>query len=124
MKDNQPPTGIIRTLPLIYANKAHEAYKGFHRTIAAMERDPDTIMFFALPSRPKHELLHFYVLVDGLISIRFLIAGFKAGEVMECWDGTTRTPGAIAICNGPVSRPRAPIPMRGFRGFRYTQDLW
>lgn len=126
---NEPPTGIIRTLPKCYADPESEAYAGYTRSVAAIERDTlgNTHFYIALAQRPVHEVLHLYVLIAGKIELRFTLAGFRdvlpSAEVL-CWDGTKMKGKQWAICTGPVSRAPEPIERRGFRGFRYTGDLW
>lgn len=120
----QPPTGIIRTLPSLYADKANVGHRAYQRTMANMESDPEAVMFIALAQQPKHDLLHLYILIGGVIEARFNLLGYEPGDSRKCWDKTIRQPKVWAACAGPISRPPQPIRMRGFQGFRYTSDLW
>ena len=124
MKADLPPTGLIRTLPAIYADLTSSAGRGFAMSLAAMETDEEACFFIALAQKPKVELLHLYVLIGGRIRVRCNLAGYESGDSRRCWDGTTRQPAVWAVCCGPVSLPSSPILMRGFQGFRYTSDLW
>ena len=120
----EPPTGIIRTLPSLYADERNVGHRAYRRSINAMEEDEEAVMFIALAQQPRHELLHLYILVGGRIDARFNLIGYEPGDSRECWDKTIRQPKVWAVCTGPVSRPPSPVQMRGFQGFRYTPTLW
>ena len=114
----EPPTGIIRTLPAIYADPASDACKGYRAAIAEMEHDDTAHWFLALAQ-------HVYIVIGGKIDARFTFAGYReGGRDVRLWDGEIRAPKCWAILAGPASRPPQPVPMRGFQGFRYTPDLW
>ncbi len=119
-----PPTGIIRTLPTLYADPKNPGYRGLLRSIAQCERDESAFFYVALAQQPKQDVLHLYLLVGNKIEMRFNVAGYETGGVMRCWDGTTRNGKVWVVCTGPVSRAPEPIQRRGFQGFRYTEDLW
>lgn len=124
MKDH-PPTGIIRTLPLIYADPAHAACINYRASIEAMAEDEDYTIAFALATKPKQDFLHVYLVIAGKVDARFNFVGYREGKPCRLWDGTVRHPKAWAVCCGPASRPPEPIHRRGFRGFRYvTEPLW
>ncbi|MEM9237991.1 MAG: hypothetical protein AAGB14_14555 [Verrucomicrobiota bacterium] len=94
--------------------------------LSKLERDPmsDDCWFMACAQQPKRDFLHVYVLINGLIEVRFNFVGFRDGFKSRLWDGVERHPKVWLICSAPVSRPPEPIQMRGFRGHRYTDDLW
>jgi hypothetical protein len=119
-----PPTGIIRTLPQVYADPKHDARINYLASCRALDQDEDYTIAFCLASQPKLDLLHVYVIIDGEIDARFNFVAYRAGESCKLWDGRVRHPKVWAVCAGPVSRPPSPIKMRGFQGFRYTSDLW
>lgn len=126
MKNGQRPTGIIRTLPNLYAgaNKtAHDRMLASYEALAA-GRIPS--IYVALAQKPTVDVLHLYVLIDGKIICRMNIAGYEDGGEVEvkCWDEVSRMPKWWAVCTTPISFPPEPIERRGFQGFRYTEDLW
>lgn len=120
MKDR--PTGIIRTLPSLEPGSVGR--DRYQRSIALLEAGHDLTIYIALQSIPKVEVLHLYLLVDGHVQVRLNLAGYEPGDSRKCWDNTIRQPKVWAVCTGPVSRPPEPLKMRGFQGFRYTQELW
>lgn len=120
------PTGIIRTLPSLYGNASIGARR-YQQSISMLEREEIPAIYIALAQIPKIDVLHIYLLTDGIINIRLNIAGFENGGDMspiKCWDEAFRQPKVWVICSAPVSRPLEPIYRRGFQGFRYTEDLW
>ncbi len=120
----EPPTGIIRTLPSLYADPANPGYRGLMESIQACEADEEEYFHIALAQQPKHELLHMYLLITGEIRYRFTLVGYRPGTVAKCWDESIRSPKVWAVCTGPIERPPHPIKQRGFQGFRYTETLW
>jgi len=127
MKNGTRPTGIIRTLP--GEAKAYgfgPARDKMMRSYKALEDGLIETILVALSQKPTQEILHIYILVAGEIVCRMNIAGYQDGTdfKLDCWDGETRTSRWWVICAAPVSFPPEPIKMRGFQGFRYTEDLW
>jgi hypothetical protein len=89
-----------------------------------LERGSIEAIYIALQCKPRVEVLHMYLLVNGRVEVRLNIAGYLPGDERECWDEKIRKPKYWAVCTGPVSRPPEPIKFRGFQGIRYTGDLW
>lgn len=94
------PIGIIRTLPSLYGDKAVGAKR----------------------YRMSLQILYLYLIVEGKVDVRLNIAGYEPGDARECWDRTIRQPKIWATCTGPVVRPKDPVLMRGFQGFRYVYE--
>jgi len=126
MKNENRPTGIIRTLPNLYAGKDNVAYMRMMASFEALAADQIPAIYIALAQKPTVEVLHLYVLIDGKIICRMNIAGYEDGSASEvkCWDQVSRTPKWWVICSAPISFPPETIQRRGFQGFRYTQELW
>ena len=118
------PTGIIRTLPSLYADPENIGRKRYEASMKALAAGKLDCIYVALQSIPKIEVLHIYLLIEGEIKVRLNIAGYEPGSAAECWDRTIRTPKYWAICTGPISYPPEPMKRRGFQGFRYTSNLW
>ncbi|MCI0564017.1 MAG: hypothetical protein MN733_36540 [Nitrososphaera sp.] len=89
-----------------------------------MEKGKIESVYIALPGKPKVEVLYLYLLINGIIHVRMNIAGYEDGYKAVCWDKSIMQPKAWAVCTGPVVRPRREIHMKGFQGFRYTEELW
>lgn len=120
------PTGIIRTLPNLYAGKDNVAHERMLTSLEALAAGTIPAIYIALAQKPTVEVLHLYLLIEGKIICRLNIAGYYDGSETEvkCWDNVSRTPRWWAVCTGPVSFPPEMITRRGFQGFRYTEELW
>lgn len=129
------PTGIIRTLPSLYgqraafaasANSREESIgaKRYRSSMKLVEAGKLDAVYIALQAKPTIDVLHMYLIIDGEITVRMNIAGYVPGDERECWDKTIRKPKFWAVCTGPVSRPPEKILRRGFQGIRYTEELW
>jgi hypothetical protein len=116
------PTGIVRALPSL--RKGSKGRRRYEASLAGLERGLIPAIYIALQHKPRVEVLHIYLLIEGRIDVRLNVAGYVPGEERECWDESIRRPNLWAECTGPVSRPPEPIKMRGNRGFTYTGTLW
>lgn len=117
------PTAIIRTLPSLYGDTSPGSVR-YKSSIKALERGRLDAVYIALQSKPRFDVLHLYLIIEGRIHVRLNIAGYEPGDARECWDRTIRQPKFWAVCTGPVSWPPEPILRRGFQGIRYTEELW
>lgn len=124
MKQEQRPTGIIRTLPSLYSDAGNVGYRRYVRAIRELEREIIPAIYIAMAQLPKIEVLNMYLLIEGKIRVRLNIVEYIAGTAEICWDATIRQPKYWAVCSGPVTRPPEHMERRGFQGFRYTEDLW
>lgn len=120
------PTGIIRTLPNLYAGKDEVAHMRMLTSFEALAAGQIPAIYIALAQKPTIEVLHLYVLIEGKIICRMNIAGYESGDdaAVKCWDNVSRTPAWWAVCSAPITFPPETIERRGFQGFRYTEDLW
>lgn len=119
---HEPPTGIIRTLPPCYFDLTKREGNILAKCIERMNaQESEQLFSFSLSGKPKHEFIHVYIVCDGAVRWRFNFVGFDDKQ-RECIDGVTR--GHFVIVAGPVEMPPRELPMRGFRGFRYTSNLW
>lgn len=120
----EPPIAIIKTLPPCYLDDRAMEGENFHRCISRMQGNSEEQFGFSLSSKPRHEVMYVYVLCSGSIRWRFTVLNFtQAQATHRCLDGVQRT-GTWVYCCGPVIKLKRPVPMRGFRGFRYTSDIW
>jgi hypothetical protein len=134
MKNGRRPTGIIRTLPWFGAEDSKhndtekgKAYLRMIRAIKAIEAGKLDYFYVAMAQQPTQDVLHCYLLVGGKVRVRCNISGYIAGDQLgevTCWDDSERRANWWAMLTGPVSWPPEEIKMRGFQGFRYTEDLW
>ncbi|MBX3267055.1 MAG: hypothetical protein KF831_10145 [Acidobacteria bacterium] len=120
------PTGIIRTLPNLYADRDRVAHSRMLKSLELLAADKIEAIYIALAQVPTKDVLHLYLLIEGKIICRMNIASYVDGSTSEvkCWDEVSRKPKVWAVCTAPLSFPPTPIARRGFQGFRYTEDLW
>ena len=123
-------TGILRTLPSIYngtddgAKEASVGYVRYQRAIKELKAGKIDAIYIALQCIPRIEVLHMYLVIEREVRVRLNIVEYIPGSAKLCWDSTIRQPKYWAVCSAPVSFPPERMPMRGFQGIRYTEDLW
>ena len=119
-------TGIIKCLPKKwYDEVGGEDY--LNRTFKRISNNPDYWFQMSLGGKPKYEVLHFYLLINGLLRYRLNIAEIMPGGTVTFKDRKipqTWTARYWAILTAPVVEPSEPIKMKGFQGFRYTDNLF
>lgn len=122
------PTGIIRTLPYRPDSPEHflrAAYRKMLDGLNCLNRFDNAHVLIGLSQLPKIEVLHCYLLVSGRVIGRAHIASFDGNVgTLQCWDGTMRDHKYWAVLSAPYEPAPEVIRMRGFQGFRYTQELW
>lgn len=98
------------------------------RHIMDMVDKHDTITWGQTISNiPKQPVIHCYLVFSGKVQYRLTIIDFEKNVSKEFNDG-----GLIRVFNnknwanlcGPVIAAPFDIPMKGFQGFRYTDDLF
>lgn len=126
MSKIERPSGIIRTLPNLKADKDRIAYGRMTASLKSLKVGLIDTIYIALAQKPKDDILHIYLLIEGKIVCRMNIAGYVSGadNYVKCWDEVSRQPKWWALCTAPLEYPPDEIRMRGFQGFRYTEELW
>jgi hypothetical protein len=117
-------TGIIKTMPHKFIFEEYGARR-FIEDFYYLPNGGDCCWFlFTMPSIPKYEVLHFYLLVDGRIRFRANIVEFRGPATYRFSRTRVISGKAWVLVGAPVVRAPFKIEMRGFRGFRYTENLW
>lgn len=121
-----PYTGIIKCLPKKWLDDVGgEKYldKVFRHNLPK----GDWMFYMSLAGKPKYEILHCYLLINGLLRFRTNVAEILPGGTMVFRDRPipqTWTAKYWAILTAPVIEPAQQMPMTGFQGFRYTEGLF
>lgn len=122
------PEGIIRTLPY---GPGHDeeamraAFRKMRRSLTRLNVSDKAQVLIGMQQKPKLEVLHCYILVEGRVIGRARIASYEEGvPSVRCFDGSSRTHKYWAVLTGPYEPAPAAVKRRGFQGFRYTLDLW
>lgn len=119
---------IMITIPKWFIHEFYERWM-WDRVIMYLEKpDSGQVWHHGLPSVPKNEVIHCYIVFDNLIQFRLNIAGFHNGQrdFFDLSNNITRDGGFgpyVELC-GPLVRPDHPIPMGGFQGYRYVDQLF
>jgi hypothetical protein len=120
------PTGIIKCLPEKWLNEVGgETY--LTRTFDRIAQDPNSWFYMSLAGKPRFEVLHCYLLINGYLRFRLNIAEYAKGGTLTFRDRPipqTWSAKHWMILTAPVVKPKAPIRMKGFQGFRYTRSLF
>lgn len=110
----EPPDGIILTISRSMADP--------------MFQDGRAAYWMRVAARPTQDksLRHVYLCMGNKIRYRGFYAGCQATpEGFKTFDtGRTLDGRFWILINGPIERAPYKMPKQGFRGFRYTQELW
>jgi hypothetical protein len=117
-------TGIIKTMPANWLKDVPGGVERWERSVFSMNGSDKFQWRFNLPGRPRFDVLHFYLLMGGIIRFRANIISYDEAEEIKCYDGSKHFGRCWVIIGPPVMRAPREIRMKGFQGFRYTEDLW
>lgn len=117
-------TGIITCVPHKFLFDEYGARAFLDHFYYRLNRLDSNYFLFSLSAVPKINVIHFYLLIDGRIRFRANISQITGEEIITFADGRTIHGKAWAEVTGPVIRAPRRIEMKGFRGFRYTEELF
>jgi hypothetical protein len=118
----EQPDGIIITISqnLLKERGARNWLKDY---FDAMDRENYTY-WMRLGTIPKIEVLYIYLVIGNKVKYRSKFVCFKHGSTETFENGKTITAKAWVVICGPIVKAPHEIPMKGFRGFRYTEKLF
>lgn len=113
---------IIITISL--AMLKEKGYRNWRRNFLEAMAKEDCTYWMKQGAQPKRELLYVYLCIGGKIRFRanFVMSEGRGHKTFS--DGKTDYARAWVILAGPVTYPPAPVHMKGFQGFRYTEKLF
>ena len=118
----EPPDGIIITISQEMLKE--KGYRNWLRNfLDAMRRDEWTY-WMRLGTVPKHEVLWVYLCIGNKIRYRANFVMYKGAGEFTFNDGKKLYGRAWVVLSGPVVKPTEEIYRKGFRGFRYTQEIF
>ena len=127
MKRDIKPDGIIVTMPEAFFKEYDQ--NRFELEMKAMnEPDSEMIWYRVMKNLPTIEVLYCYLVYNGKVMWRTNIAGVER-NVTKSFPrpkGGIRTfenANMLMLC-GPTLKAPGDFPMKGFQGFRYTQQLF
>jgi hypothetical protein len=124
MIDGEQPTGIIKSMPHDFIFEEYGAKRFIDHFFYRPNQSDNCYFIFSLLGMPKYDVLHFYLLVDKRIRFRANIISFEGESTKNFGGGRVIHGRAWVNVGAPVVRAPFPIPMTGFRGFRYTPTLF
>jgi hypothetical protein len=122
---NQPPIAIAITWgkDMLKANGGAAAlWRHFLRETVK----EDVTWLQKCKNKPKHDVLHVYIIVGNQVRAKMLYLGHQSGDEMVTTPAGTRLiRWPRLVLAGPAELPKCKITMRGFQGFRYlTKELY
>lgn len=121
MEMNDQPLGIIKTMPKKWLEELETRRGGFERwekLYLQMNKVPH-LWYFTLSNKPKHDVLFFYLLIDGAIRYRSNIIGYEYNTTKALYTGGGMFSKVWVLVARPVIKLENPIKKQGFQGFRY-----
>lgn len=116
-------TGIIKCMPhkFIYEEYGYDRF--INHFVVRPNKNDNACFIFSLSGVPRYDVLHFYLLYDGMIRYRANIIKFD-GPGTIILPNKILTARAFVWTSGPVIAAPREIPMKGFQGFRYTTHIF
>jgi hypothetical protein len=122
MKSTESPEGIIITISADMLKE--KGYRNWLRNFFYAMNEENTTYWMKQGARPKRDILYVYLCIGGKIRYRANFVMYDGPCEKTFGDGKIMFARAWIVLAGPMARPRAPIEMKGFRGFRYTDKLF
>lgn len=117
----EPPEGIIITISQTMLKE--RGIKNWLREFFTTMDNENFTYWMRLGAKPKHEIQYVYINIANAIGYRVNFSTFSSGE-MVFNDGRSMTAKTWCVTHGPIVRVPYKIPMKGFRGFRYSEKLF
>jgi len=95
----------------------------FCRFYKEMNKHEDYHFYHFIATIPRAQVCDIYICAHGRVVLKAKIVEFLRNEVVEFEDGP-HGPRNWVITTGPVVFAPHRIEQKGFRGFRYTQQLF
>lgn len=117
------PTGIIKTMPLMWLGRLPKGYDEWEKTFLKMNEVEGYYWTFNLSGKPQFEVLYFYLLIQGAVRYRCNIISYEGPKEIECYTGEKKFGRCWVNVGAPVIKLAEPVTMQGFQGFRYTEEV-
>lgn len=120
---DSPPDGIIITISASMLKE--KGLRNWLRNFLACMSSDGCYYYMRQGAEPKRPGLRFvYLCIGNKIRYRAYFAGSQGPSKVTFNDGKSMEARAWVILAGPVERSPEAIPMKGFRGFRYTKQIF
>lgn len=115
---NEIPEAIMIHVPnSFFMERSERAFRNYYEH---MHLHKSGCFYHFISTVPVHEVTTCYVCFHGKIQYKAVVVEYLR-NTKPFPDFEQRN---WLVLTGPVEKPPHEIPMRGFRGFRYTQHLW
>ncbi len=121
MNLTEPPEGIIITISQSMLKE--KGYRNWLRNFKQAMESEQMTYWMRQVAKPKRDILYVYLCIGGKVRFRAFYAGTDSGHMIFS-DGKEMFAKTWIIMCGPLSKPDYIVPMKGFRGFRYTEKLF
>lgn len=125
-----PPVGIILTWGKDFI-KEKGGLLAFVRFFEKTLADGESYWIQKCKNKPKHDdLLYVYIIVCGQVKYRLYYGGYETGTTAvnngdgHSWSSRSIISWPRVVMAGPIVKAPTKIYMKGFQGFRYTQELF
>lgn len=99
-------------------------FREFYESMGTDRLPSDSCFYHFISTIPVHEVLTAFVCFKGFVQYRAIIVKFLKMEPVFLPSYEHPEPRNWMVTTGPVIKAPTPIPMKGFRGFRYTNNLF
>ncbi|HDZ27072.1 hypothetical protein LCGC14_0500970 [marine sediment metagenome] len=116
------PDGIIITIS--QGMLKEKGLRNWLRNFFEAMDNEDLSYWMRQGTKPKRDFLYVYLCIGGKVRYRANYVGAYGPGEMTFTTGETMFGKAWVVISGPLVRAPWPFPMKGFRGFRYTEFLF
>lgn len=114
--------GIIITISQALIKE--RSYRNWLKNYLDAMSNENWTYWMRLGAKPKFEVLYVYLVIGNKVRFRSKLVCYANDSTQTFPSGVIITARAWCIMCGPVVKPPYEIPMKGFRGFRYTEKLF
>lgn len=118
----EKPDAIMINVPEGFFRDTQYREESFRRYYESMGKpgNEDGCFYHWISTIPVQDVTTVYVCFRGKVQYKaFLVEKIKNGRPRPEWEQRN-----WIVTTGPVEKPPVDIPQRGFRGFRYTKNLF
>ena len=122
----QRPEAIIITWSVAMLTEGNNTLRQFMKAFEALNEPEAGAWFQKMRNKPRHVPLYCFIVVGGRILYRANISHYETGRALIIKpNGLKQTiDWPRLVLTGPIVKAPEKIPMRGFQGFRYSNQLF
>jgi hypothetical protein len=119
------PEALIITWSKQMLTEGGSTLLGFMRVFEALN-ETEQCWYQKMRNKPKHDVLYCYIIIGGRIMYRANVSHYETGpaEIMKPNQLVSQINWNRLVLTAPIVKAPHKIEMRGFQGFRYTNELF